>query len=162
MARLFSACPYGFWSGWEGFVLSQFRTRYCGHTLSRLAVIRHNKTKQTRFPTVRRERSLERAGLGILFWPSRGFLDFFDTGGTCMKVEINWVCLLCLFDGGRLARPVPNQWRVSVIYRACWFGIDLATKLRWREKPSTHAFCGCCLQEQKGCGPLADGQAWCN
>jgi len=35
------------------FVQLQFKTRYCGHTLSRLAEIRHNKTKQDRFPTIR-------------------------------------------------------------------------------------------------------------
>jgi hypothetical protein len=57
MAQLFSARPYGFCGGWRWFVLCQFRTRYCGHTLSRLAEIRHNKTKQTAFPTIRRERA---------------------------------------------------------------------------------------------------------
>jgi hypothetical protein len=31
----------------------QFQTRYSGHTLSRLAEIRHNKTKQSTFPTTR-------------------------------------------------------------------------------------------------------------
>ena len=44
---------------WRGFVLSQFRARYCGHTLSRLAEIRHNRTKQSRFPTTRREEESE-------------------------------------------------------------------------------------------------------
>lgn len=40
---------------WRVFVLLQFRTRYSGHTLSRLAEIKHNKTKQSRFPNTRRE-----------------------------------------------------------------------------------------------------------
>ena len=55
MVQLLSWEPYSFCVAWGGFVLGQFRTRYCGHTLSRLAEIRHNMTKQTRFPTVRRK-----------------------------------------------------------------------------------------------------------
>jgi len=55
MVQLLSTCPYSFCGGWEVFVLRQFRTRYCGHTLSRLAEIRHNMTKQTEFPTIRRK-----------------------------------------------------------------------------------------------------------
>ena len=47
--------PYSFYDAWKVFVSSQFQTRYCGHTLSRLAEIRHNKTKQSRFPTTWRE-----------------------------------------------------------------------------------------------------------
>jgi hypothetical protein len=35
--------------------LCQFRTRYCGHTLSRLTEIRHNRTKQCGFPPIRRK-----------------------------------------------------------------------------------------------------------
>jgi hypothetical protein len=51
------------------FVWFQFRTRYCGHTLSRLAGIRHNMTKQTGFPTIRRKGSEE---LGDLQYNSSG------------------------------------------------------------------------------------------
>jgi hypothetical protein len=59
MVQLFSACPYSFCGGRRWFVLSQFRTRYCGHTLSRLAKIRHNRTKHDGFPTIRRKESEE-------------------------------------------------------------------------------------------------------
>jgi hypothetical protein len=38
----------------RSFVQVQFRTRYCGHTLSRLADFCHNMTKQSGLPTVRR------------------------------------------------------------------------------------------------------------
>ena len=50
-----STCPNGYECDQGGAVLPQFRARYSGHTLSRLAEIRHNKTKQTAFPTVGRE-----------------------------------------------------------------------------------------------------------
>jgi hypothetical protein len=55
MVQLLSTCSYSFCGGWKWFVLRQFRTRYCGHTLSRLAEIRHNMTKQCGFPTIRRK-----------------------------------------------------------------------------------------------------------
>jgi hypothetical protein len=55
MIQLLSTCPYSFCGSWGVFVLQQFRTRYCGHTLSRLAEIRHNMTKQCGFPTIRRK-----------------------------------------------------------------------------------------------------------
>lgn len=54
MVQLLSTGPYSFCGVWRVFVSSQFQTRYCGHTLSRLMEIRHNKTKQSRFPTIRR------------------------------------------------------------------------------------------------------------
>jgi hypothetical protein len=47
--------PNGYKCDQTGSVGPQFRARYCGHTLSRLAEIRHNKTKQIAFPTIRRE-----------------------------------------------------------------------------------------------------------
>jgi hypothetical protein len=50
---MFSKGLYGFCGIWSAFVSLQFQTRYSGHTLSRLAEIRHNKTKQTAFPTTR-------------------------------------------------------------------------------------------------------------
>ena len=50
---LFSKGLYGFCGIWRVFVSLQFQTRYSGHTLSRLAEIRHNKTKQSTFPTTR-------------------------------------------------------------------------------------------------------------
>jgi hypothetical protein len=55
MVQMSSTCSNGYKCDQGGFVLPQFRARYCGHTLSRLAEIRHNKTKQTAFPTIRRE-----------------------------------------------------------------------------------------------------------
>jgi len=54
--KLFSTGPYSFCCVWMMFVLPQFRTRYSGHTLSRLEEISHNKTKQIRFPNTRREK----------------------------------------------------------------------------------------------------------
>jgi hypothetical protein len=53
--HMFPRGPYSFCGVWRVFVQLQFRTRYSGHTLSRLAEIRHNKTKQSRFPTTRRK-----------------------------------------------------------------------------------------------------------
>ena len=53
--QLFTRGPDSFCGAWAGFVHLQFRTRYCGHTLSRLAEIRHNMTKQSKFPTTRRK-----------------------------------------------------------------------------------------------------------
>jgi hypothetical protein len=55
VTQLSSKGLYSFHGVWGVFVQPQFRTRYSGHTLSRLAEIRHNKTKQSRFPTTRRE-----------------------------------------------------------------------------------------------------------
>jgi hypothetical protein len=49
--------PYGFCRVWRMFVQPQFRTRYSGHTLSRLGDFGHNMTKQGGFPTVRRKGS---------------------------------------------------------------------------------------------------------
>ncbi len=40
-----------FCTGLRGFE----KMRYCGHTLSHLMQIRHNMTKKTRFPIIRRE-----------------------------------------------------------------------------------------------------------
>jgi hypothetical protein len=57
MVQLFPRGPYDFCGHWWRFVSRKFRTRYCGHTLSRLAEIRHNMTKQTRFPTIRENNS---------------------------------------------------------------------------------------------------------
>ncbi len=33
---------------------------------------------------------------------------------------------------GWLACPVPNQWRFSVSYRICWFGMDLLSLISYR------------------------------
>jgi hypothetical protein len=54
---MLSIGPYSFWSVWKMFVQPQFRTRYCGHTLSRLGDFGHNMTKQGGFPSVRRRGS---------------------------------------------------------------------------------------------------------
>ena len=51
--HLFSKGLDGFCGIWRVFVSPQSKTRYSGHTLSRLAEIRHNMTKQSRFPTTR-------------------------------------------------------------------------------------------------------------
>jgi len=51
--HLFPKGLYSFCGIWSVFVSLQFQTRYSGHTLSRLAEIRHNKTKQSTFPTTR-------------------------------------------------------------------------------------------------------------
>ena len=53
--EVISKGPDSFCGAWEVFVLPQFRMWYCGHLLSRLAEIRHNMTKQSRFPTVWRK-----------------------------------------------------------------------------------------------------------
>jgi hypothetical protein len=55
MVQLFIRGLNGFCDAQGWFVLPQFRTRYCGHTLSRLAEICHNMTKQSGFPTTRRK-----------------------------------------------------------------------------------------------------------
>ena len=67
-----------------------------------------------------------------------------------MKVEMNWVCLCAFLSKlGRLACPVPNQGRVSVIYRTCWFGMNLATNLKIWEAKHTRFLC-CCLRGREG------------
>ena len=54
---MFFTSTYRFCNIWKMFVQPQFRTRYCGHTLSRLGDFGHNMTKQVGFPTVRRRES---------------------------------------------------------------------------------------------------------
>jgi len=100
-----------------------------------------------RFSYCKKGKSLERAGSDLLFWPSRTPRLLWYWGAAfkwraCTKVEINWVCLCAFsFEWGRLACPVPNQWRVSVIYRAMliWNG-PKPTRLEWGKGQSTHAF----------------------
>ena len=79
-----------FWDAWGWFVACQFRTRYCGHTLSRLAEIRHNKTKQSGFPTIRRKEL-----------KSRGEFEYNSTCpglvGTCRLLL--WGCRVCAIKG---------------------------------------------------------------
>ncbi len=55
MVWLVSKGPDSFWSVWTVFVSHQKKTRYCGHTLSRLMDFWHNMTKQRRFPNIWRE-----------------------------------------------------------------------------------------------------------
>jgi len=57
MLQAFPRGLYSFCGVCKSFVHVQFRTRYCGHTLSRLADFCHNMTKQSRLPTVRRRES---------------------------------------------------------------------------------------------------------
>jgi len=66
MVELFLRGLNGFCDAQGWFVLRQFRTRYCGHTLSRLAEIRHNMTKQCGFPTIRRKELKSRATLNTI------------------------------------------------------------------------------------------------
>jgi hypothetical protein len=47
-------------------VQPQFQVQNCGHTLSRLAEIRHNTTKQTRFPTIRRKSRKSRKTIQVI------------------------------------------------------------------------------------------------
>jgi len=61
---MFFIDPYIFCGVLKSFVQVQFRTRYCGHTLSRLTDFCHNMTKQCILPTVRR-REPEQGDLSI-------------------------------------------------------------------------------------------------
>jgi hypothetical protein len=79
---MFSACPNGCKCDQGGPVLPQFRARYCGHTLSRLAEIRHNKTKQTTFPTVRRKKCEEFSHFNVALGLVMLYKTFFYTGCT--------------------------------------------------------------------------------
>jgi hypothetical protein len=55
-----------FWGVRRWSVSWKFRTRYCGHTLSRLADTRHNRTKQNGFPTIRRKELKSQASLNTI------------------------------------------------------------------------------------------------
>jgi len=151
-------CLCSFCGDWRGFVSRQFRTRYSGHTLSRLAEFSHNRTKQHGFPTIRRKE--------LKSWNYNSSLVGLCTsmGELYTKVEINWVCL-CGSERGWLACPLPNQWCISVIYRICWFGMDfilawwvfqLKYFLGWSVGNKSRAHT-CCLQGVRKCGLLAVG-----
>ena len=79
-------------------MLSQFRARYCGHTLSRLAEIRHNRTKQSRFPTTRRKSLKSRMAMNTISSHSGlVVLDFFHVGvHSEQALLVEWRCVLCL------------------------------------------------------------------
>jgi hypothetical protein len=59
------------------FVQPQFRTRYSGHTLSRLGDFGHNMTKQGGFPTVRRRGSdkVKPSMACVLHWSGGGIVE---------------------------------------------------------------------------------------
>jgi len=71
--------PYSFCGVCKSFVQVQFRTRYCGHTLSRLTDFCHNMTKQSRLPTVRRRES-EKDDLSMACVLRFGFLGVYTFG----------------------------------------------------------------------------------
>ena len=161
MVQLFSACPYTFYWGRRRFVLCQFRTRYCGHTLSRLAGINHNMTKQTGFPTIRRKGSEEseyNSGL-VWFWTSAGIGLSLRKGWNKFSrplwTGVGWLVLCWIND----TSPVITD-------RICWFGMDilLSQKLKLRAVVDTsraHKSFLLLLAKSEGCGLLADGQACC-
>jgi hypothetical protein len=74
MLQAFPRGLYIFVGVCSSFVQVQFRTRYCGHTLSRLADFCHNMTKQSRLPTVRRRES-EKNDLSMACVLHFGFLE---------------------------------------------------------------------------------------
>jgi hypothetical protein len=101
MVQMSSTCPNGFPSDPGVSVLPRFHSRYCGHTLSRLAEIRHNKTKQTSFPTIRRVEGLERVGMQSDSFCSRDSWNFFEGAKKrAWRLKSNWVCLCAFLSKG--------------------------------------------------------------
>ena len=99
--QMLSRGPYSFYDAWRVFVSSQFQTRYCGHTLSRLAEIRHNKTKQSRFPTTWRESLKGWATWGTqlrLYQLSRAFNTSVSSSGEFIWTAVSRVCEMVLGD----------------------------------------------------------------
>lgn len=112
--RISSIIPFRwccFHVDWRASMFSEFRTRYCGHLLARLAKYGHNTTKQTTFPTTWRESLKEQTSLVItkLVWASRACTIL----SRRLKVGLlRCSCLVSLQHGlkGRLACLGPSYW----------------------------------------------------
>ena len=82
----------------------KFRTQYCGHTLSRLAEIRHNRTKQSGFPTIRRRELKSQASLNTI-------QRVLGLVRTCRLLCRVWACLLskkCSTEASKRVKAEPG------------------------------------------------------
>ena len=141
--QAFPRGPYFSFGVCRSFVQVQFRTRYCGHTLSRLADFCHNMTKQSRLPTVRRRESENMTCVLHWYWglqrlkhweisffnSSMPLLFFFEglAGSFCTEstaqfcLEMCWFgmhCLLCCWFIKHACR-ILNEWRMWI---TCKYG----------------------------------------
>ena len=142
MVQMSSTCPNGFPSDPGVSMLPQFHSRYCGHTLSRLAEIRHNKTKQTSFPTIRRAGMKSSAtfkvalGLVILY---KAFLHWLSVSVLSNLVNLNSAKFLtsqnCFAgDGPQSVRTGAWNWmtRWKIIDRVHFFLVHTVFRAGWR------------------------------
>ena len=124
----FYKCPYSLHGVWTSFVHVQFRTRYCGHTLSRLADFCHNMTKQCTLPTVRR-REPEKGDLSIacvLHFNATGGCKGWNIGKSHFSIQ---VCLCYFFKG--LAGDFCTKSTAHFCLEMCWFGMYCLLFVGW-------------------------------